>query len=219
VSPGSLDGGGPGARIPAGRVSSGSTAYLRDPLDPSLLGVDLRDLRRRSEDRGYAVGQARARAELGAAVEAAGAMAARLEALVPQESTAVAQALSVLATAVARRIVGAELHLDPTILVRALESAVTTINGSPEARVLLHPDQLERVREAWEVAHGSAYLGKRWTFEADASLPPGGCVLRFEHGIVTVGLEAQIEEVERALADALPGLRPPRTTEARTDVS
>lgn len=208
-----------GTGIPAGRASAGAARPVRGGLGSPSLQVELRDLHRRAEERGYAVGRARAEAELAAAIEAAGAMAARIEALAPRESSAVAHALATLSTAIARRIVGAELHLDPAILVRALESAVTAINGSPEARVLLHPDQLEPVRSAWETAHGTAYLGKRWTFEADASLPPGGCVLRYEHGVVAAGLEAQIEEIATAIDDALPGLGRGRPVEPRTDGS
>jgi flagellar biosynthesis/type III secretory pathway protein FliH len=201
------------AGIPAGRASGGFARPVRGAPGSPSLQVDLRDLHQRAEDRGYAVGRARAEADLGAAIEAAGAMAARIEAIAPRESSAVAQSLAALSTAIARRIVGAELHLDPTILVRALESAVAAINGSPEARTLLHPDQLEPVRAAWEASHGTAYLGKRWTFEADASLPLGGCVLRYEHGVVAAGLEAQIEEIATALDDALPGLRHARSAE------
>jgi flagellar biosynthesis/type III secretory pathway protein FliH len=180
----------------------------------ALLQVDLRELQQRIEDRAYAMGRARAETELAAAIEATGAMAARIEALAPHESTAVAHALVALSTAIAGRIIGAELHLDSTILVRALESAVAAINGSPEARVLLHPDQLGPVQQAWEATHGSAFLGKRWTFEADASLPPGGCVLRYEHGFVAAGLEAQLELITSALEEAIPGLRAARPADA-----
>jgi flagellar assembly protein FliH len=177
--------------------------------------VDLRELHQRVEDRGYAVGRARAEAELADAIKAAGAMAARIEAMAPRETGAVAHALVAMSTAIARRIVGAELNLDPTLLVRALEAAVAGINGSPEARVLLHPDQLETVQVAWEAAHGNAYLGKHWTFEGDASLPPGGCVLRYEHGVVSAGLEAQVDEIAAAMDEVLPGLRRVRPAEAR----
>lgn len=185
----------------AGRAAGGT-------LGTSGLQVDLNDLRQRAEDRGYATGRARAEAELAAAIEATRIMAERIEAMAPRDSHTVAQALVALSTAIARRIVGAELHLDPTLLVGALESAVTAINGSPEARVLLHPTQLAPVKAAWEAAHGTAFLGKRWTFEVDTSLPPGGCVLRYEHGFVAAGLEAQLDLISAALEDAIPGLRP-----------
>lgn len=192
---------------------AGAARVARAPLGVSGLQVDLNDLRQRAEDRGYATGRARAEAELAAAIEATGAMAERIEAMAPRESNVVAHALVALSTAIARRIVGAELHLDPSLLIGALESAVTAINGSPEARVLLHPTQLAPVEAAWEAAHGTAFLGKRWTFEADASLPPGGCVLRYEHGFVAAGLEAQLDLITAALEEAIPGLHPPKAAD------
>ena len=196
-----------------GGDSAGSARPAYGMANSALLQVDLRDLRQRIEDRGYAAGRARAETELAAAIEAAGAMAARIEAMAPRESTAVAHALVALSTAIAGRVVGAELHLDPTLLSRALESAVVAINGSPEARVMLHPDQLATVRLAWETTHGTAFLGKSWTFEADPSLPPGGCVLRYEHGFVVAGLEAQVELLATALEEAIPGLRQARAAD------
>lgn len=206
-----------GAAFPgtaASGVGTGGDRSAYGLASLALLQVDLRELHQRIEDRGYAQGHARAEAELARAIEAAGAMAARIEALAPTESTAVAHALVALSTAIAGRIVGTELHLDSAVLVRALESAVAAINGSPEARVLLHPDQLAPVRATWEAMHGSAYLGKRWAFEADASLPPGGCVLRYEHGFVAAGLEVQLELINAALEEAIPGLRPARPLDA-----
>jgi len=80
------------------------------------------------------------------------------------------------------------------------------INGSPTARVILHPAAVEPVRSAWEAAHGSTHLGKRWTFEADPSFPPGACLLRFDHGFVDAGVDAQLEEIQRALDAAIPSL-------------
>lgn len=200
----------------AGNGQDGAGVLRSASAAPSLttLQVDLHALRQRAEDRGYAVGQARAQAELAAAIEACGLMAGRIEAMAPRETTAVAHALVALSTAIARRIVGAELHLDPTLLVAALESAITAINGSPEALVLLHPDQLATVQATWEAIHGTAYLGKRWTFEADPSLQPGGCVLRYEHGFVAAGLEAQVDLIAVALEEAIPGLHHPRAADA-----
>lgn len=208
-----------GAESPASdrhrRAAAAGIPTSRAGAASASLQVDLRELHQRVEDRGYAIGRGRAEAELADAIKAAGAMAARIEAMAPRETSAVAHALVAMSTAIARRIVGAELQLDPTILVRALEAAVAGINGSPEARVLLHPDQLEPVQVAWEAAHGNAYLGKHWTFEGDASLPPGGCVLRYEHGVVSAGLEAQVDEIAAAMDEVLPGLRRVRQAEAR----
>ena len=88
----------------------------------------------------------------------------------------------------------------------ASQILVGLINGSPEARVILHPDAVEPVRAAWEAAHGSTHLGKRWTFEADEAVAPGSCTLRFDHGFVDAGIDAQLLKIEHALDAAIPGL-------------
>ena len=172
----------------------------------AILGVELQLAYRIADERGYAEGHARAVEELRAAVAAAAALAVKLEAMAPSRTNAVAHAITEVALAVARRVVGAHLLVDPMILVGALETAVGKINGSPDARVLLHPDTVEIVRQTWEATHGRSYLGKTWTFEGDPALPPGGCILRFEHGFVDAGLEAQLEEIGIALDSAVPAI-------------
>jgi flagellar biosynthesis/type III secretory pathway protein FliH len=72
--------------------------------------------------------------------------------------------------------------------------------------VLLNPANVDQVQQAWEALHGRAYLGKRWIFEGDPTLPIGGCTLRYEHGFVEAGLEAQLEEIGIALDRAIPNL-------------
>jgi flagellar biosynthesis/type III secretory pathway protein FliH len=71
---------------------------------------------------------------------------------------------------------------------------------------MLNPEAVEPVTQAWEALHGRAYLGKKWTFEGDPTLPIGGCTLRYEHGFVEAGLEAQLEEIGIALDRAIPNL-------------
>ena len=127
------------------------------------------------------------RAELRAAVEAAGALADRLEAIAPERTSEIAHAIAELALSVAKRIIQHEVRIEPSLLCGALEAAVSTINGSPEAHVLLNPAAVEPVAQAWEALHGRAYLGKKWIFEGDPTLPIGGCTLRYEHGFVEAG--------------------------------
>ena len=172
---------------------------------PELV-TELEELLAAAEQRGHDRGRTEAEAELAAAVAAAGAVAAELEALAPRETKVVAEAVVVLALAIARRILDTHVRLDPTVLVATLERAVSVINGAPEARVMLHPDAVEPVRAAWEAVHGRGYLDKRWVFLGDASLPPGGCVVRYEHGHVDASLEGQLEEIGVALDAVIPGL-------------
>jgi flagellar assembly protein FliH len=170
------------------------------------LGVELQQARRIAEEQGYLAGRARAQAELRAAIGAATSLAARLEAIAPTETAAVAHTIAELSLAIARRVVSAQLSLDPAILVAALEAAVLTINGSPDARVIVHPAAVDALRAGWEANHGAAFLGKQWTFESDPAMQPGGCILRYDHGYVDAGLETQLEEIGIAIDAAIPTL-------------
>ena len=167
---------------------------------------EIRRAERAAQERGYQVGINRAESELRAAVDAAGALVERIQSIAPERTSEIAHAIAELALSVARRVVQHEVRLEPSLLCAALESAVNTINGSPEAHVVLNPAAVEPVHQAWEALHGRAYLGKKWTFEGDPTLPIGGCTLRYEHGFVEAGLEAQLEEIGIALDRAIPSL-------------
>ena len=167
---------------------------------------EIRRAERAAEERGYQFGLNRAESQLKASVEAAGAIVERLQAIAPERTSEIAHAIAELALSVAKRVVQHEVSLEPSLLCAALEEAVGTINGSPEAHVLLNPSAVDAVRSAWEALHGRSYLGKKWTFEGDPTLPVGGCTLRYEHGFVEAGFEAQLEEIGIALDRAIPGL-------------
>jgi len=174
--------------------------------DQAALAEEIRLIERAAEDRGYETGRNRAEAELRASVEGASALAERLHAMAPERTSEIAHSIAELALSVAKRIIQHEVRIEPSLLCSALEAAVSTINGSPEAHVLLNPAAIEPVAQAWEALHGRAYLGKKWFFEGDPTLPPGGCTLRYEHGFVEAGLEAQLEEIGIALDRAIPNL-------------
>jgi flagellar assembly protein FliH len=191
---------------PKPRAGSGTPA-----ADPSLPGSRRRSTaetraERIAAARGYADGLARGQAEVAAAVAAAGALAAELERLAPRDAARAAVAISRLALVVAERILGRAVVVDPALLVEVIERAAAAINGSPTARVILHPTARPIVEAAWIARYGTAHLGKRWLFEADPSLSPGGCRLVYEHGFVDASLETQIEELRRAVDHALPAL-------------
>jgi flagellar assembly protein FliH len=175
-------------------------------VDQAALAEEIQRIERAAEQRGYDEGHRRAEDELRAAVEGASGLADRLEAVAPERTSEIAHSIAELALSVAKRIVQHEVRVEPSLLCTALEAAVSTINGSPEAHVLLNPTAVEPVHQAWEALHGRAYLGKKWFFEGDPTLPPGGCTLRYEHGFVEAGLEAQLEEIGIALDRAIPNL-------------
>ncbi|HEX7590462.1 MAG TPA: FliH/SctL family protein [Candidatus Limnocylindrales bacterium] len=174
--------------------------------DEIMVAEELQRLQREAEQRGYEIGRNRAETELRAAVDGASALAEKLQEIAPERTSEIAHSIAELALSVARRIIQHEVRIEPSLLCASLEAAVSTINGSPEAHVLLNPAAVEPVAQAWEALHGRHYLGKKWFFEGDPTLPAGGCTVRYEHGFVEAGLESQIEEIGIALDRAIPGL-------------
>jgi len=191
---------------PAAHVGLPAAGAVAGTVDQVVVAEEVERIEREAEQRGYEMGRARAEAELRAAVDGAAALAEKLEAVAPERTSEIAHSIAELALSVAKRIIQHEVRIDPSLLCASLEAAVSTINGSPEAHVLLNPRAVEAVAESWEARHGRAYLGKKWVFEGDPTLPVGGCTLRYDHGFVEAGLEAQLEEVGIALDRAIPGL-------------
>jgi flagellar biosynthesis/type III secretory pathway protein FliH len=175
-------------------------------VDQAVLAEEIQRIERAAEERGYETGRNRAEAELRGAVEGASALAEKLQTIAPERTSEIAHSIAELALSVAKRIIQHEVRVEPSLLCTSLEAAVSTINGSPEAHVLLNPAAVEAVQGAWEALHGRAYLGKKWFFEGDPTLPVGGCTLRYEHGFVEAGLEAQLEEIGIAIDRAIPNL-------------
>lgn len=189
----------------AAAVTGDAASAVVSP-EAAAVAEEIRRAERAAEERGYQAGINRAESELRASVDAAGALVERIQSIAPERTSEIAHAIAELALSVAKRVVQHEVRLEPSLLCAALEAAVSTINGSPEAHVLLNPAAVEPVHQAWEALHGRAYLGKKWTFEGDPTLPIGGCTLRYEHGFVEAGLEAQLEEIGIALDRAIPSL-------------
>lgn len=181
----------------------GRTERAAEPAPPA--DDDLRRLHDIAEKRGFKAGMARAERELASAVAAAGAVAAQLEADAPTQRAALARWVTDLSLAITRRILGDAIQADPALMVAAIERAITVANGSPDVQIQLHPQAVERVRDAWDARHGAGYLGKRWSFGADPTLPPTGCVVRYQHGLVDAGIEAHLDAITSAVGAAIHG--------------
>ncbi len=174
---------------------------------------------RLADERGYESGRARAEGELASAIAAAGALARALETAVPRDVEMVARTVAELAILVSRRILGAELRHDPSVLIAAIEAGLRQAVGASSVQVELHNDAVAPVQEAWLARHGQRHRGLAWSFVGDPTLPFGGCRLRTEYGLVEAGLEDQLSEVAAALDAAIPGYLTAALGATEADVS
>jgi flagellar assembly protein FliH len=102
-----------------------------------------------------------------------------------------------LALAIARRIVRREIAADEELLTALARVAIDRLGDSGPATIHLHPDDFARAAargaHQWEAAHVSVV--------ADPAVSRGGCLVESPFGFVDAGIDAQFQELARALLD------------------
>jgi len=98
-----------------------------------------------------------------------------------------------LALAVARRVVHREVSLDANLLVTMMRVALERVSDSARVTVRLNPADHQSVAAAVTVANDQV------TLTADPRVPRGGCRVESEYGDIDAGVDAQIQEIARAL--------------------
>jgi flagellar assembly protein FliH len=102
-----------------------------------------------------------------------------------------------LALAIAQRVVGRELSVDPTIVTGWAREALACLATRDEGAVSVSPDVRERVSDDdWMRALGGSHA-----VNVDASLPPGSCVV----GVGASTADASLATRFAAMRDALDG--------------
>jgi flagellar assembly protein FliH len=171
-----------------------------EPWQPSAdQQAQLAALERDAFTKGYAQGE-RAGTEAGA--KRAEAMLRRLaqtlEELSALRDTMVRQTereLVHLAVAIARRILQREVSVDPELTAALAHIALERLGGAAPATVRLHPDDYATVTSG----HAAPFGGRQVEILPDPSVARGGCVVESEFGSINASVDAQIDEIARAV--------------------
>jgi flagellar assembly protein FliH len=100
-----------------------------------------------------------------------------------------------LAVAIARRVVLREVSIDADLLIAMARVALERLGETAQVKVRLHPDDYEAAG-AERVAQ---LTGSNVMILADTHLSRGGCRIESDMGMLDVGVEAQLQEIARAL--------------------
>jgi flagellar assembly protein FliH len=100
-----------------------------------------------------------------------------------------------LALAIARRIVHREVSLDPDLLMAMARVALERLGDTARVTVRLHPDDYAAAGASRVTEHTSSNV----TIVADARLSRGACRIESDMGLLDIGIDAQLQEVGRAL--------------------
>jgi flagellar assembly protein FliH len=177
-----------------------------EPFQPSAEHLaQLAALERDAFTKGYAQGE---RAGLEAGGKRAEAMLRRLaqtlEELSGLRDTMVRQTereLVQLSVAIARRILQREVSVDPELTAALAHIALERLGGASPATVRLHPDDYANVSAGQITPLG----GRQVEILADGTVARGGCLVESEFGFINASVDAQVDEIARAvLGESVP---------------
>lgn len=215
VEPAPYDWGAPAADAPGSPL----TAEPREaPAGGDDVAVRHRDhlaaLERDAFATGYAQGE---RAGVEAGNKRAEAMlrrlAATLEELTTLRQTMIRQTeqqMVELALAIARRILRREVMLDGDLILAMARVALDRLGEAASTTIRLNPEDCALTLQR----HGDNALGSRVRIVADAAVSRGGCLVESEFGFIDAAVEAQFDQVMRALIGERGEVRHARPTAA-----
>ena len=174
-------------------------APAQPAIDEAALQAHLAQLEREAFAKGYAQGE---QAGVDAASQRGEAMLYRLtqtlEELTHVRSRMILQTerqMVQLALAIARRVVQREVSLDADLLIAMARVALERLGETAQVKVRLHPDDYE----AAGAARVAQLAGSNVLVLADAHLSRGACRVESDMGILEAGVDAQLQEIARAL--------------------
>lgn len=103
-----------------------------------------------------------------------------------------------LALLIGRRVLHRELAIDPNALTALARTALERLSRAETCRIVVHPQFADAIAAALPAGQPG-----RLRIEADASCAPGTLVFHSNDGVVDASIDAQLEEINRGLADRL----------------
>ena len=115
-----------------------------------------------------------------------------------------------LSVAIARRILQREVSVDPELTAALAHIALERLGGAAPATVRLHPDDYTIVTAGQVTPLG----GRQVEILPDPSVSRGGCLVESEFGYINASVDAQVDEIARAVLGER-GPRRPRASGSR----
>jgi flagellar biosynthesis/type III secretory pathway protein FliH len=104
-----------------------------------------------------------------------------------------------LSVKIAEKIIGEELHARPETIVSIVRECLRGIRNEHNLTVRVSPGEREQVLRRVDSLNQEVGFGGNVQVIADSSVPPGGCILEGDHGIVDARLDTQLKRLEEIL--------------------
>jgi flagellar assembly protein FliH len=156
-----------------------------------------------ARQQGYRQGQTEAAQAAAARVDALmGKLARTIEELAtyrPRLRREAEEDVVKLALAIAKRIIGRELSIDPDIILALVKAGIQKLDARDIQRVSAHPEDAARIRSFLEGWNGPV----RIEVSADNSLERGAVVFSTSRGALDLSVNTQLAEIERGFTDLI----------------
>lgn len=175
---------------------------VAEPAEPE---IDVDALRAAAWEEGHAAGRAAAAEELAPAVAALHAAAVGVDAARDAAAAEAERAAVDLALRIAEQIVRASIDAAPERVLDTVTGALRRLMDRERVIVLVHPDDLELVRD--RTPEVIAPLGgiEHCEVQADRRVARGGAIIRTIDGEVDATLPTKLERMRELIAEELRG--------------
>jgi flagellar assembly protein FliH len=114
-----------------------------------------------------------------------------------------------LSIVIAEKVIGHELELAPETVVDIVRSAMKRLRERETLRVSVNPRDLDTVKNARDDLIGAVDGVRKLEVVEDRRVDPGGCVIESPSGTLDARMKTQIDEISRALGEAVPEAEEP----------
>lgn len=104
-----------------------------------------------------------------------------------------------LAIAIADKIIGKELSLNPKVTTDIIAQAIKAANIRGACRILVNSKDYEIIEPFWAAIPSLQSPGQAWELLPDTRVSRGGCLIEVGGGTIDAQLETQLEQVATAL--------------------
>lgn len=104
-----------------------------------------------------------------------------------------------LAVAIAEKILGRELTLNPSTITDIVAQVIDVANVPGECRIRVNPQDYDLLKPHWDAISSLQQPGNAWDLVGDKNIQRGGCVIEAGGGTIDAQLCTQLGQVAQAL--------------------
>jgi len=109
-----------------------------------------------------------------------------------------------LSIVIAEKVIGRELEVAPETVLDIVRSAMKRLRERETLRLSVNPRDLDTVKNARDDLISAVDGVRKLEVVEDRRVDPGGCVIESPSGTLDARIRTQIDEVSRALGEAVP---------------